>query len=187
MSPGSELVQRSGEGGPRPRVCIRTPAEAEVDGQASKEAEVRCQQMFDHQNLSVKWFFPNQKWHHSSAKHVHLALISADGANSYHKMLQCSVYCFSLWCHCQLIPINKNFLIWFGDFLSEGVFIQSPQEAKAEAELSFLQSKLASPPKPERRAKLPGNLFPIRWQTKPSFWFLFTCRFNIYKRFQNEK
>lgn len=28
--------QRSG-----PRVCIRTPAEAEVDGQASKEAEVK--------------------------------------------------------------------------------------------------------------------------------------------------
>lgn len=85
-------------------------------------------------------------------------LISADGANSYHKMLHCSVYCFSLWCHCQLIPINKNFLIRFGDFLSEGVFIQSPQEAKTEAEHSFLQSKLASPPKPERSAKLPGNL-----------------------------
>lgn len=78
----------------RPHVCSRTPAEAKGAGQASKE--VIGQQTFEHKNLSVKLLFPKQKWHHLSATHVHLALISSDGANSYHKMLHSSVYCFRL-------------------------------------------------------------------------------------------
>lgn len=113
-----------------PRVIVRTPTEAEVDGQASKEAKVRGQQTFEHKNLCVKRLFSIQKWHQSSATHVHLVLISGDGANSYHKMLHCSVYSFSLWCHCQLIPINTIFFIRFVDFLSEGVFIQSSQRGQ---------------------------------------------------------
>lgn len=145
--------QKSGQ-----RVRVRTPTEAEVDGHASKEAKVRGQQTFEHKNLSVKRLFPNQKWHRSSATHVHLVLISGDGANSYHKMLHCSVYSFSLWCHCQLIPINTIFFIhsvcWFplrGSLYPK--FTKRPRLKLHSCSQSWLLF-----PKPDRRAKLPGNL-----------------------------
>lgn len=157
-----------------PRVLIRTLIAAQADGQASKEAKVRGQQTVEHKNLCVKGLFPNQKWHHSWATHVHLAVINADGANSYHKMHQCWVYCFSD------VAANKFQSIRFSSF---GLFISSQwvslfkvyQEAKTEATLLFLQSKRPSPSKTWQESKITGKSpFPIWWQIKPLSWFLFT-------------
>lgn len=77
-------------------------SEAEVESQASKKAAVGGQQAFEHKNQSVKW--PKIDTH-SSATHIHLALIGADGANSYRK----NASLFSLLFQAVMsLPINSN-------------------------------------------------------------------------------